>query len=494
MMPYAKGAEAESKHQHAKFEIQSKTVEVEQASQLEEMGHIEREPQNFPKKSLGTNSECASYSGNHEVIEGPSHAMAQSAQSDLQDIISAKSSSLDISKIQASSILPDTSIRGNFPIQDTNDGKCRLVMDDKLRLNSEAVIQEGKNHTGVGFDELVDRLLSQATSKADVRFAAIFLCLYRQFCAPSTLLDAIIFRFECLNQNISHQTARVTAQLRHLNVVAQWITEYPDDFADSLTRDKITRLISALAGHRPFGMAIKELRNHLDAVCEDDEPARACSNTSKHGTNTKERFQDKPSTQSIASTAPIITEDGGLKRNPDKRASSTSKRDSATPSTSSNNGNPSSRSTATSQPMLSCVEGSQRQASLPTPNPRTNLCKAHWHFFMNLPDEDIAQELTRIDWALFSSIRSRDLVKRVGLCVEDKDKRGSLENISPMINQFNHVAFWITNIVLLRDKPKHRAKALEKCMAVAWVSKAFVKPLKPKKLTVYKETASLKQL
>ncbi|CRK43690.1 hypothetical protein BN1723_005797 [Verticillium longisporum] len=36
-----------------------------------------------------------------------------------------------------------------------------------------------------------------------------------------------------------------------------------------------------------------------------------------------------------------------------------------------------------------------------------------------------------------------------------------------MINHFNHVAKWAANLILLRDKPKHRAQMLEKFMAVA---------------------------
>ena len=38
-----------------------------------------------------------------------------------------------------------------------------------------------------------------------------------------------------------------------------------------------------------------------------------------------------------------------------------------------------------------------------------------------------------------------------------------------MIKQFNHVAFFVASMILLRDKPKHRARCLEKFMGIAVV-------------------------
>ncbi len=98
------------------------------------------------------------------------------------------------------------------------------------------------------------------------------------------------------------------------------------------------------------------------------------------------------------------------------------------------------------------------------------MTKLQWHEFMETSADDIARELTRIDWTMFSSIRPRDLVRHVGSQTGQKEKCKSLEHIDRMIGQFNHVAYWVTNLILLREKPKHRAKALEKFMALAWVS------------------------
>jgi hypothetical protein len=71
---------------------------------------------------------------------------------------------------------------------------------------------------------------------------------------------------------------------------------------------------------------------------------------------------------------------------------------------------------------------------------------------------------------MYSSFKPRDLVRHVTIAGEEKDKIKSLENVNRMIKQFNHLAFFVASMVLLRDKPKHRARALEKFINIAQVS------------------------
>ena len=72
-----------------------------------------------------------------------------------------------------------------------------------------------------------------------------------------------------------------------------------------------------------------------------------------------------------------------------------------------------------------------------------------------------------MDWVMFSSIRPRDLVRQVSVSADEKLKWKNLTHVNRMIEHFNHLAFWVENYVLLRDKPKHRALMLEKFMRIA---------------------------
>ncbi|KAL8727835.1 MAG: hypothetical protein Q9166_005781 [cf. Caloplaca sp. 2 TL-2023] len=156
-----------------------------------------------------------------------------------------------------------------------HDGEQKHALDQGteqiLKSDHIDILADCRKEAGADFDELVDRLLSQAISKTDVRFAAIFLCLYRKFAAPSTLLAAIISRFEGVDAGIKAQTIRTTTQLRYLSVLVQWVSEYPGDVAHPLTQSKLVDFLSGLAAQRAFSVIVKEITQYLDAVSEDDD-------------------------------------------------------------------------------------------------------------------------------------------------------------------------------------------------------------------------------
>ena len=374
-----------------------------------------------------------------------------------------------------SPILTPTTVANSFlDIEDDHAGNAeRLQMMEKASgdINSHSN-QSATKELGFSFNDLVDRLLSPPMSKSDAKFTAIFLCLYRKFAAPSDLLSAITRRFEQLNQRVDLQLQRISSQLRCLNILAQWISDYPGDFAHVSTRGDMASFISGLVGSRVFAVASKEMGFHLDAVAEDDDTEWGCSDSCKSSSNSVENCMNRSAILSGTSTndANISAEEapnGSVLEQEIKRCSA---RSSATPSTSSSVDRSASQSTGSFQTLLNSVENAQRQAQLLTPIPRTALTKIQWHELMNTSDDEIAREMTRIDWIMFSSIRPRDLVRHVILPANQKEKCKGLENVNRMINQFNHIAFWVANMILLRNKAKHRAKALEKFMGVAWVS------------------------
>lgn len=354
---------------------------------------------------------------------------------------------------------------------DVEDDRVGQACEDS-EVSTAVIQEEPPRGYGLSFDELVDRLLAQPGSKIDGKFAAIFLCLYRKFATPSELISAIIHRFQLLNDSSHPQIARITSQLRYLAVLAQWVSDYPEDFAHSQTRRIVTGFVSSLSSNRVFAVAGKEIGISLEVVSEDDYTGWACSETSRSRANTVESFLSMSSVQSTASTlnAGSSSEDISATASAEVASTQQHARSSATPSLSSSIGQSENQSTGSFQTLLNSVENAQRQAQLLTPMPRNALSKLQWHQLMNTMDEDVARELTRIDWIMFSSIRPRDLVRHVSLSGHEKDKCKSLEHVNRVIDQFNHVAFWVANLILLRDKPKHRAKMLEKFMNIAWVS------------------------
>ena len=103
----------------------------------------------------------------------------------------------------------------------TDSARSSISAEAVSPVMTEALSISVLSENGAIFDELVDRLLAQPTSKADSKFSAIFLALYRKFAAPSRLLEAIVERFEALERNSSAQMLKTVTQLRYLAIMEQ---------------------------------------------------------------------------------------------------------------------------------------------------------------------------------------------------------------------------------------------------------------------------------
>ncbi|KAF2629513.1 ras GEF [Macroventuria anomochaeta] len=314
------------------------------------------------------------------------------------------------------------------------------------------------DENGYTFDQLVDRLLAQPMSKNDTKFVSVFLALYRRFGTPSQLLEAILKRFEALAKNKDMPMIRVIAQLRYLAVLHQWVAYYPGDFAYPTTRKLIRKFASALASNREFSVAAMEILRDLEMVSEDDDTDWACSDRQRaqsdqlpafYNTVLDEESEDDEFTRAI----------GHMSMGSDSLSVA---RSSMTVGSKSTNG-----SLGSSLTLVTQVERNERLARQLGPNPIKPLSKIQWHQLMACDDEVIAKELTRMDWIMFSSVRPRDLVRHVSLSTEARKQCKQLENVTRMTAHFNHIAFLVTNYILLRDKPKHRALMLEKWMRIA---------------------------
>ncbi|KAF4551984.1 RasGEF domain-containing protein 2 [Elsinoe fawcettii] len=319
--------------------------------------------------------------------------------------------------------------------------------------------QTPQEEMGWTFDSLVNRLLAVPTSKADSKFAAVFLALYRKFSPPGQLLEGIVVRFESIEHTEPVLLTRTVAQLRYLTVIEQWMCRYPGDFAHAKTLRRIRTFITKLQKNRIFATAAQEMNNHLEAVTEDDDTEWACCDKER-----KALEAAKPSLEYSYRGSLLIDDPtfdfpddlGSLSLDPSGQRKASSARSDGAISTSSNR-----------RTNLQFEDVAQREAAKLVPNPKTPLTKHLWRQVMGIPHDFIAKEMTRMDWIMFSSIRPRDLVRHVSLSPAQKAQCKSLANVSRMIDHFNYIRDWVINFVLFRDKPKHRALMLEKFIQVA---------------------------
>lgn len=335
--------------------------------------------------------------------------------------------------------------------------------DDQDSDAGQSIISvKPSDENGYTFEQLVDRLLAQPMSKNDTKFVAIFLALYRRFATPGQLLEAIVNRFEACNREQILPLMRIIAQLRYLAVLHQWVAYYPGDFAYHTTRRLARKFASSLATDRECSVAATEILRDLECVNEDDDTNWACSDRQRVQNDEVPTFHHSVLDED-SDDADFARAIGNMSMSTDRMSlNRSSVLTGGSRATSSTGG-----SLGSSQALLTQVEKNERLARQLEPNPIKPLSKIQWHQLMNETDEAIAKELTRIDWIMFSSVRPRDLVRHVSLNAEDKKSCRNLENVTRMTDHFNHVAFVVTNYILLRDKPKHRALMLEKWMRIA---------------------------
>jgi hypothetical protein len=310
-----------------------------------------------------------------------------------------------------------------------------------LQRHDEGNIDKVKM-AGVPFESLVDRLLAPRMSKGDSNFSDIFLCLYRKFAAPGELFSAILMRLDRVREDKAlHYLSRTATQLRMIEVVAKWVSLYPGDFARPATRRNLEEFIRHLSTEPIFSIAAQQMRRNLQLhVIEDDDTGWA--NADDAGDRVASQILQKETMELAAGISTLGFEDEMT-------------------------GRPSASSDLSSQFQFQTHEEYQREAALLEPTDHLPMNKFRYHIFMEITDDDVADELTRIDWIMFSSIRIRDFVRHVSLSSAQKEKCKSLQNVERMIAHFNHVAQWVANMILLRDKAKHRAQVLEKFMHIA---------------------------
>ena len=378
-------------------------------------------------------SSLAGYSGGGDRLKVP-----HEQESELQNSFLFEESGTEASQSPKSSIEVDLPTPPIIPAQPT------------------AALAEN----GASFEDLVDRLLAQPTSKQDGKFVVIFLALYRKFAAPGRLLEAIAERFDTLERNGTANMIKMVAQLRCLAIMEQWISHYPGDFAFQKTRRRMRTFIAKMSAVSIFNVAAKEMGAGLEAVQEDDDTNWAYGDKNREATNS-DTYR-----WTMSSTASTLIDDESFIY-PDNMSVTTTGDDASVAATHGADTVRSVSSSTTSSQLMQNVESAQRQAQLLQPRNRLVLSKMEWRMLMEIPEDLIAKELTRQDWIMFSSIRPRDLVRQVSLKAAEQAQCKNLVNVNRMIDHFNHLAAWVQNFILLRDKPKHRALMLEKMMKIA---------------------------
>lgn len=361
------------------------------------------------------------------------------------------------SQLRQTGVRLDLGAEPFYEVDESDVESFRTSMTDDMPLlqrSDESFMDRPAKMTGVAFDDLVDRLLAPRMTRADSNFADIFLCLYRKFAAPGQLFSAILTRLERGKEDKSaHYLGKKATQMRIIEVVARWVSLYPGDFARPTTKKTLERFINHLASEPAFSAAAGQMRHQLETfVVEDDDTAWAQSDDPPEDASTASSHKSQDLEVPMASLTVDDHLSAEIRRPSQGSELSHLERD---------------YSAGETNYQFHTYGDYEREAAKMVPQATLPLNKFRYHIFMDTNPEDIAEEITRIDWIMFSSVRIRDWVRHVSLSTAEKERCRSLRNANRLIAHFNHVAKWVQNMVLIRDKAKHRAPCLERFMIIA---------------------------
>ena len=323
---------------------------------------------------------------------------------------------------------------------------------------------------GIPFADLIHRLLEAPVTKQDAKFVPVFLCLYRKFSSPAQVFLAFISHFTRIENSDAPQLIKIGEHLRHLHVLALWTRDYPGDFAHPSLKRDVSAFVSRIAKKRAFAYAARNIMTHLELAVQDEDAEW----------NRFECLDALPETfSSINSQSDATTSSSATQKSSDEESFVSAKQTSSKENSDDMPGRPKAASisssfvksfNASSQPAAEVKRRQQarQEAQQIIWTSRLRLSKTQWRRFMELPDLDVARELTQLDWTLFSAIRPRDLVLHASLSSHARKSSSNADHVQRMVEHFNRVCCFVSSLILLRDKPKHRARMLAKWMTVAW--------------------------
>ncbi|KIJ21729.1 hypothetical protein PAXINDRAFT_165135 [Paxillus involutus ATCC 200175] len=373
------------------------------------------------------------------------HEKARSRGSEERKLSNARS----VSSLVATNSLQSSSASLSRPVRgDSLNG----FEDDDRQVAKEKEIRSVQYAT---LDELLDKLLFLAVSGDDPTFISHFLLTYRRFASPRSILLAMQKRMRQLDNSPGDPMFASYAQMRICHLLETWMHTYPQDFAVPGSAGALNALVKSVLGKTyllHYGSDFLPFLEHLPSIVDCD---------AAWAQKTEPLLDDTDDPYSISDG-----EDESLVVHTDSAPAS---RSSMAPSHENSIGS-SYRERKQSLPL------SAKALIMPIPSPhgadipeitRKQLLKELYRHSLELQSYDcseIAEEITRVEAKLFMEIEPRHWLQYTlipGRKHPDSDSISRFNSIS------NHLGDWVASLILCHDKPRNRAKQIEKFVDIA---------------------------
>ncbi|KAF9241363.1 ras guanine nucleotide exchange factor domain-containing protein [Melanogaster broomeanus] len=353
--------------------------------------------------------------------------------------------------------------------QSSSTSSSHLVRGDSLSgLEDEhRQVPKEKESRSVQYatlDELLDKLLFLAVSGDDPTFISHFLLTYRRFASPRGILLAMQKRMRQLDNSLGDPMFAGYAQMRICHLLETWMHSYPQDFVVPGAAGALTALVKSIIGKTyllHYGIDFLPFLEHLPSVVDCD---------AVWARKTEPLLEDTDDPYSISDG-----EDESLAIHTDSTPASASASQSSVVHSHDNLIGPSSRERKQSLPLSASAlinpVPSPHIPDAPEMTPKQLLKELYRHSLelQNYDCSEIAEEITRVEAKLFMEIEYERHSQDTGFGIRSFPVARTQE--SDTISRFNaisnHLGDWVVSLILCHDKPRNRAKQIEKFVDIA---------------------------
>ncbi|KAF9044714.1 ras GEF [Hymenopellis radicata] len=315
--------------------------------------------------------------------------------------------------------------------------------------------KESRSAQWATLDELLDKLLFLTVSGDDPTYITHFLLTYRRFASPRSLLLAMQKRMRQLDNPSGDPMFACYAQMRICHLLELWIRDYPYDFAVRGTAGALSALIKSIISKTyllhygsDFLPFLELLPNLVDKDASWALKVEDIASESDDSYSLLEEEEEKSVDSS--SRPPQTTSSPKEKKVPPPNVFR--ERKGSLP--------------LTAKALLPHPLDDFSQYDHTPDNPKQQLRELQKLAVEvnNADPEELAREITRLESKLFLDIEPRHWLHYTFVSGKKDPETNSIARFN---NVSNHLADWVVSLILCHDKPRMRAKQIEKLVEVA---------------------------
>lgn len=380
------------------------------------------------------------------------------------DLLSAHemSKSRESSERKLSNARSVTSFVGSSSVNSSSFSSFISGRDASLNVTengqSDHPVKEKEPRSGqyATLEELLDKLLFLAVSGDDPTFISHFLLTYRRFASPRSILLAMQKRMRQLDHSTGDPMFASYAQMRICHLLATWIQTYPQDFAVPGAPGALHALVRSIVGKTyllHYGSDFLPFLSLLPNIIDTDAAWALKSENPTDESEDSYNISDGEEETLVVETESPSTSRSSVARSNDNLPSAASVRERKS-------------SLPLSANIFIPVNSSHSQGDAQDISPKDLLTKLR-NNAQTLATFDcfaIAEEITRVEAKLFMDIEPRHWLQYT-LMPGRKDPE--LDSISRFNAISNHLADWVVSLILCHDKPRNRARQIERFVDIA---------------------------